>query len=722
MIVRLAATVRALAAGASAVTIGMTAMAAAQEQATELKLEEITVTARKVTENLQRTPIAVTAFTSQDLIDAGIRDIAQIARQTPGFAMQENSRVNDQPFIRGMSVNSFFRKDQNASSFIDGVFVQGLARTLDLAGEVERIEVLKGPQSALFGRATFAGAINYVLKKPTNEPEGRISVTAGENGWLDGNVNLSGPIVVDKLQARLNLQGHTYNGQWRNQLDNRRLGTEETLGASTMLRATPTDSFEALLRLSYVQFRDGHSPTTVLGGNILNFSAGGVNRVFRGVLPVPAKDSISLNLARLNGGFRHTSQSRSSLHLNWDLDGVTLSSATAYNYEKFDYASDGDGTPISAAGGLFESRFNEQFWDVSQDLRATSSAAERLRWLAGVSFYQGKYAIGQAFPTVTRASPRFEKNYSAYGSLSYDISDVLTVSADARVQSERIRVRNPAGVLTREQKSEIFLPRAIVDFKPSDNHLFYVSAARGNRPADFNTAVNTPPELINIKEQTLWSYEIGSKSTFLDERARFNASAYLIDWTNLLTRFEARTPTGGIVNVNTNAGKARIKGFEAEGSAVLAKGLDARAIFAYTDAEYVRFASANCLLAFGNANCDGKKLQNTPPYKFAIGGSYRAPLSGDWTWFLHGDLEWRSTQYVDEINLTKTERFTLVTLRTGVETDGIALTLFVNNLTDEDAPAFVTRFLDLTRVPNTFGYQTTLRRGREFGATASYTF
>jgi outer membrane receptor protein involved in Fe transport len=695
---------------------------AQQQTAGEVVLEEITVTARKVSESLQKAPVSVTAFTADYLASAGIRDIAQIARQTPGFAMQENSRVNDQPFIRGMSVNSFFRRDQNASSFIDGVFVQGLARTLDLGGEVERVEVLKGPQSALFGRATFSGAINYVLKKPTNEPEGRVSVTVGENGWLDGNINASGPIVADRLQARVNLQGHNYNGQWRNVLDNTRLGTEETLGASTMLRATPTDNFEALARVSYVQFRDGHAPTTVIGGEILNFSAGGVNRVFRGVLPVPAKNSVSLNLARLNGGFRNTSQSRSSLHMNWDFDNVTFSSTTGYNYEKFDYASDGDGKPVSASGGLFESRFSEQFWDFSQDFRLQSAQAERLRWFAGVSYFDGKYAIAQLFPTVTLASPRFERNYSAYGSVSYDVTDIFTASFDGRYQSENIRVRNPASVQTRQQKSKIFLPRAILDMKATEDQLFYISAARGNRPADFNTAVNTPPDLINIKEQTLWSYEVGSKSTFLDNRARLNLSAYWIDWSNQVTRFEARTATGGIVNINTNAGKSRIKGFEAEATAAVTSGLEVRGVFSYTNAKFLKFASANCLLAFGNANCDGNKLQNTPPYKGAIGADYRAPLSGDWNWFLRGDLEWRSSQFVDEINLTKTESFTFVNLRGGIERENLSLTLFINNATQEKAPAFVTRFLDLTRVPNTFGYQTTLRRGREAGVTATYTF
>jgi iron complex outermembrane recepter protein len=259
--------------------------------------------------------------------------------------------------------------------------------------------------------------------------------------------------------------------------------------------------------------------------------------------------------------------------------------------------------------------------------------------------------------------------------------------------------------------------------KPDDDVMYYASVSRGNRPADFNTAAGVPTNLIPIREQTIWSYEAGTKISVFDDRLRANAAVFLVDWSNQVTRSEVlSTITGRPLNITSNGGSSETKGVELELTALLAEGWEGNFGASHVKAKYKKFASANCLSAFGNASCDGKNIQNTPPNKFTIGTTYRAPVSGDWVWFGHGDVEYRSSQYTDEIGFTKLGSFTIANLRTGVEREGLSLIAFVNNVTDEDTPGFATRFSDFTRAPTTFGYQLTLRRGREFGATATYSF
>ena len=157
---------------------GILVSAAAVAQ--EVEIEEVLVTARKKAEDLQETPLAISAFTAKQIEEQGISSIDDVALRTPGFSFLSAAGRQDffRPVIRGQSN---ILGDANASFFIDGVFVNGAISTLTL-DSVERVEVIKGPQSALFGRATFAGAINYVTKRPGDELAGKLSLTAGEDG------------------------------------------------------------------------------------------------------------------------------------------------------------------------------------------------------------------------------------------------------------------------------------------------------------------------------------------------------------------------------------------------------------------------------------------------------------------------------------------------------------------------------------------------------------
>ena len=243
--------------------------------------DEIIVTARKKSESLQEVPLSVTAFTAEQLQAQGIRNNYELADFTVNFSTQQQlGRRDDRPVIRGMTAPAT-RGEPNASYFIDGAFVSGSISTAML-GTVERVEVLRGPQSAQFGRATFSGAINYVTRKPSDYFEAQSSSRAGTHddyqlgGWA------SGPLIEDKLAYLISANWESFGGEWHNQLqpagtpggavgglqlpgfswpaqaDSSRLGETQTQELTGKLLFTPTDSSELTIKYTYSEGDDGH--------------------------------------------------------------------------------------------------------------------------------------------------------------------------------------------------------------------------------------------------------------------------------------------------------------------------------------------------------------------------------------------------------------------------------------------------------------------------------
>ena len=262
-----------------AIAVGIPVSVSAQTAATNTSQsassmrDEIVVTARKREESLQDVPLSISAFTSEQLQNAGVANNYEVATLAPNFnTLQQVGRRLDRPTIRGQA-SPAVTGEANASYFVDGVFVSGSVSTITL-GPIERVEILRGPQSAQFGRATFSGAINYVTKKPTNEFTGEISAKAGNNETRQFSAWASGPIVEDQLAFFASAGWDRYGGEWRNSLkagqapdifngqalegDSSRLGGTDTKDVITKLLWTPNDDAEITLKLGYTEGDDDH--------------------------------------------------------------------------------------------------------------------------------------------------------------------------------------------------------------------------------------------------------------------------------------------------------------------------------------------------------------------------------------------------------------------------------------------------------------------------------
>jgi iron complex outermembrane receptor protein len=540
---------------------GQTASGAAATEGSGL--EEVTVTARKRSEALLQTPISITAFDSAKIQEEGIYSLTDVSDLTPGFSIDnENSGRNDRSFqtiiIRGMTPSL----SPTTSVFIDGAPVS--AGFVDGIDDVERVEVLKGPQSAYFGRETFAGAVNIVTKKPTEDFQGNVDVLFGQNNWRDLRATVEGAIIPDKFAARLSIRDYSMDGQYHNTgapPDN--LGDQSTKSVNTELYFTPTDNLSVKVFGLYWHDNDGPPAGFKFAESDYNCNAGGAPKgtlnYICGQLPGFATSRLGANdyvdplfqrLINNVGDFYtpvfgpdqqvdHGGLSRDAYHLNAAIDyylpdwGITLSSLTAANMDHYSVIQDLDiqnslnipnpyygiipnvepySNYLAAVGFIRD--------DVSQEFRVTSDQDGRFRWMGGASYNHtlSEGSLAASFPfgslNLGGTAPQYTDTYAAFGSLAYDILDNLTVNFEGRYQLDRValfqRPEQGADEFVASGDYHNFLPRVIVQYKYTPEIMLYASWAQGANPGSFNTQLTAgeDPATVAYVQKT---YGIGLK-------------------------------------------------------------------------------------------------------------------------------------------------------------------------------------------------------------------
>ena len=262
---------------ALALTFGLGEVAIAQN----LAIEEITVTARKRAESLLEIPVAISAFSADELDRSGAMSLEDLSFRTAGMHYNKQGgqipgRFNTSVRFRGMEANQSAASQQLGTVFMDGVYVSNGVAGIDFSS-IERVEIIKGPQSATFGRSTFAGAVNYVTKMPGTEFLGRASGTWAEDGTYDFSVSHEGPLVGDSVAYRLAISGVGTDGQYRSNADGGELGRERTETVTGVIYATPTENFSAKFRAFYSRDNDGPAAGMYLGSRLSDRGSGSAN-------------------------------------------------------------------------------------------------------------------------------------------------------------------------------------------------------------------------------------------------------------------------------------------------------------------------------------------------------------------------------------------------------------------------------------------------------------
>lgn len=744
-------------------------------------IEEIIVTARKREENLQTVPLAITAITERELFLSGARGMEDLAAMTPGLSFYElGDGTILTPMIRGVSQINKFTNEGTVAVFLDGVYLANRdainIQLLDFA----RVEVLKGPQATMYGREAFSGAINYVTMGPTDTWKGYVEGSFGTDKWVDGRFAIGGPIVEDKVGVRIAASANSFDGTFRNEAEpsDKLSGNESTNIAATVL-FTPTPDLDVTLRGYY-------SNDNIENGaryNAANNCGLGPRNTRSSICgPVPTQETVDISPDAY--GAQRDSKIASAT-IDYRIGNITLTSQTGYTDAYSSSLPDHDLTSLgwvttatnTVTGATRTVRSNSYFGTgsgnidmktLSQELRAAYED-ERLSVIVGGFFidinrdrlstygsdismlgpneiinFQTWTRFGvrnnpAQNPTINSAVEQDERETSAFAAIQYNVTSALRVNVEGRYRRQKqentsTRALNAPVNPPRVDRGtfKVFSPRFSADYKASDDIFFYASAAKGIRSGGFNATISpNAPQDATFDEEKNWTYELGSKATWLDGRLTTNGAIFYSDVSGLQVIAPSSDPAFTVLRT-ANAGSGKVKGFEIDIDAAFTDEFTAGVGYSYSDSEFddgtLDRQARNCGLdrticrftAAGIPDISGNRFPLTPRAQFDANATYMAPLTGDWTWSIRGDTSYHGNAFTDQDNVTSFGKRWLVNARLGVQRDQLDISFWAKNLFDKRYVA--SAFTQTEPSGGARVAQAQLGRGRVMGFTARMGF
>ncbi|MDE2561134.1 MAG: TonB-dependent receptor [Sphingomonadales bacterium] len=664
----------------SAVLVGIAATAApalAQgkdaNQVSDAKSDAnaIVVTAQKRVQDVQDVPISMAVVSGEKLTDMGVKDFTELDRYVPNFSVQ-TTPGNNAFYIRGIgSTPGDLALDQTVGLFVDGLY-GGHARQFQAPFlDVERIEVLRGPQGALVGKNTSAGAINVITAKPTHDLRASLegSYEFEYNSWrLYGMV--SGPIS-DTVTARIAAQYEDNGGYMANTIQ----GGMEPGRKSFYGRA------QVMI--------DSGGPANLLikveGGNV-DLSGNAVESIataaeLKAGTTTPGKPDLNRATSGFPGyvgtDYDNTRTFTMEATANLDIGDHTLTSITGYSHYSYDKRLDSDFGPAP----LFGSGFGEYFNQLSQELRLTSPTGGFLDYIVGIYGHINDYDLtqdtvlkfGPFNGTSVRAFTQEDKTVSAYASATAHLTERLRLIGSLRYTWEgktggEIRANSgivPPTYLNTPLSGRIsetkWDPSATIQYDVTPDIMIYATYGQGSKAGGFvgGIATNTMADFVLAPEKSE-TWEGGIKLAALDRRLRMNIALYRSTFSNLqVSSFQVPVdpvtglPLGPGGFVYGNAGKARSQGVEADASIKLMDGIDLNAAVAYLDGKYLDFKGAVCpynLTSCTSAtfNGAGLPLTRSPKWSGNVGFSADLPLTNSLDFIASGSMTFRSFAYLEE--------------------------------------------------------------------------
>ncbi|MFN7173487.1 MAG: TonB-dependent receptor [Thermaurantiacus tibetensis] len=768
---------RALLLATAAATLSPAALAqTANQQASageEAMFGDIVVTARKREETLQEVPLAIAAFSREEIRNARIERLADLAKLTPGLNFTPLFGAQNQlPIIRG-AAQTFGAL--NVGVFLDGVYLSGKAGVDLEMNDLERIEVVKGPQSALYGRNTFAGAINYVTRRPSDVWTGDGELSVGTQGLVKVIGGVSGP-VADIVRVRLAGYYRETDGFYRSSIDGGRVDFAQDYGAQAVVELQATPNILATWRLTWTREDSGQPPSNVIRTNAdparpAGSPVGTVRNLFyKGELPRVPRNGVTVNTLTdpITGAYGTRGETlRTNVTLVFDAGFATITSLTSYDKRNVDYTFDGDNTvcdtpstapastgcpnfgfPFVPAIPIGQSRFATSsnvgyLRDWAQEIRIASNGEGRFAWLIGGFFYDNDTnGIDRSLAPLTQATANSfgypnqittTKSKAVFASGTLRPLDWLGVTGELRYETERqtfrqapTRIGVPAGPSTRvfnlAQDFEFVTPRVIVDARLGEGRMLYASVAKGVKTGGFNTNLNITDAQRTYAEEYSWNYEAGLKTSWFGGRLIANVAGYYVDWNDQQVACQNPASFGGTTTQRTyvcNVGKAEIFGVETDFVARVTDWLTLVGNYAWTNAEYRAFVDdslAGQLAILGRPPLayDGNKLPYVPAHKLLVSPRVSVPLVADYTLTGRVDFAWQSKSWLRAENFAFFGDKTTLDLRVDITNARYGIQFFANNLTNDTTPVAGVRFFDSVN----FSVQSPLVTGapaRQFG-------
>ncbi len=729
---------RALLLGASGLALGAAfapgasaqEVAAESEAADEAGLGEIIVTATRREARLQDIPMSINAFGSDQLEERGVESVHDMQFLAAGLQI-DNSVGITRITIRGIGNNQVNEgSESGVAVHRDGVFLSERPEQGTSFFDVERIEILRGPQGTLYGRNATGGSVNIITKAPTRYFEAGGSLTYGNYDLVETEGYASGPLIGDELMARFAFKTRTHDGFTPNIFDGRRLDNGDLASVRGKLRYEPTSSFRLDLVADYNRDDSvrGFVAERNSTGQPLAHELGA-----DGVLGTP-DDGILPSGRAVNYNDENLNEREwwgLSAKAEWDLGGVTLGSTTAYRKAHYSQSSDLDGGDLSR---LLSEALTYDAEQISQEITLSSSGDAELQWVLGAYYFHADRSLILPIPLPPLGTTLLGEvddlpidTYAVFGEANYPVLDRLTLTIGARYNYERKSIDQSStifGVTSSEQLEDSwnsFTPKAALTYEFSDAVTAYATVGKGFKAGGFNTGTLQGR---SFEPEKVTNYEVGLKSLLLDGRLRSSISLFHMDYRNLQVEVRRDNGQGAVLLSIDNAATATIRGIELEIEARPTEHLSLDGNVSYLDAKFDRWPDAINNLQ-GNAPVDvsGNRLPSSPKWAANLGVSYAIPI-GIWgSATLRGEYSYKSRTFFrpfEEMDLSQ-EPFGLFNARlTFEDADGRwSIASWIKNLTDEVAAAGMTQFgSSLSGRPRAV----ILHPPRTYGVTVGYRF
>ncbi|RMF11163.1 MAG: TonB-dependent receptor [Alphaproteobacteria bacterium] len=747
---------------AGALTGGV-AVAQPAEEAAVAGLEEIVVTARKRTESLQTAPVSVAAISSQTLKFRSLDNFKDMANSVPNIdingGIPNGGGSAAQIFIRGVGQDDYaFPNEPGVGLYIDGVYISRSAGSDFSFMDLERIEILRGPQGTLYGKNTIGGAVKIITKLPDGETEGELSATVGSYERLDFQGNASFKIS-DTVFAKIAASSRRRDGLGTNFIG-QDLGNEDREQVRGTLRFVPNEEWDIILRADYSRQRQ-NGPA----GSMVFFERNAANAIgidtINGLL-APARaaelglqppfdtygDAFVKTLEEDGKDVYNsfgTEETRdwadiwgASLEVNWQGDNIAFKSITAYRDSQIDVRRDSEHTPFE----IVRVDNPEDTNQLSQEFQLSGVAFDsKLNWLVGVfglrekgdstlfaPLLSGLFAAtgGLADNTAFITAELDAYSVAVFGEGTYYFSDKLGLTVGARLtydDKEYIYgLSRPESGLVPLPPTELsdswteLTPKAAIEFRATEDIMAYASVSRGYKAGGYNARAlsGNPPKAFD--PEFITAYEIGVKSSWLDNRLTVNAAAFYNDYSDIQLLSVLNLGGGNVETVIENAGKARIIGGEIEAVALPHPDLLLGLGIGILDNKYKEIDAETQQAGILESN----ELINAPDFSLNASAQYTAHLGNAGELVLFTDVVHRSSQYRDAVNTPqlKADAYWLWNARATYipSSQAYELAFFVTNITDE---IYVTNGVEVLGLGYVEAYYS---RPREWGASLTVHF
>ena len=630
------------------------------------ELEQVIVTSQKRTESLQEVPAAVTAITSAAIQEGGVTGIADIAAKAPGFNFSQFNIGEPQLYLRGIgSSNDSAAADAPVAVFLDDVYIgRAGGASFDLY-DIERVEVLRGPQGTLFGKNVVGGALSVITTRPSRDFEAKVGASFGNLNLRTFKGYVTGPLT-DNLAGKVSLMTRTRDGYASNAITGEKYQDQDNMSGRAQTLFTPRNDLQILLGID--ASHDTDNGNCRVAGNL-------------------GKDTRSLAVRTLlqntwdkyTGGDKrkcftdqNTYEERhiygSLLKVDWDVaSDMSFTSVTGWRASNYTWADDLGGAKFGTVPFSLLDRADEKADQVSQELRLSGGDEGKLDWVTGAFFMRervnrnerfigafvpastrdGDVAFAQSVTTLSDAvfghvKWRFIEDWSLSlgGRYSYDKKGVYQggFNYETNGTAPGIPMQSPYSVTASKSWSE-FTPSASLDYQVSDNGFIYATISKGYKSGAYPSQASAgSTATVPLDPETVWNYELGAKTEWLDNRLRVNVATFYMKYSDL--QIFALSPTLLLVASN---GNATSKGMDVEVQAALTDNLYLSGSYSYLRTEYTKYLEAG-------VDRSGNLLARAPRNSYSLDLNYDQTLGSLGKLGFGGGYDWKGAFYFDPSN------------------------------------------------------------------------